>query len=61
MSARFFRILAVVLLGITAASCQNEPSAPGLNNDNLVYTANHQGTDFAPCEPHFLPDTTLPI
>ena len=46
MSVRIFRILAVALLGIAAASCQKEPSASGLNNDNLVYTAYDEGTDF---------------
>ena len=61
MSVRIFRILAVALLGIAAASCQKEPSASGLNNDNLVYTAYDEGTDFASFDTYFIPDSILLI
>lgn len=61
MTVKKLRNLAIVLLGITIASCQKEPSTSGLHQDYLVYTAYDTGADFNAFGTYYMPDSILLI
>lgn len=61
MTVKKLRYLPIVLLGITIASCQKEPSTESLHEDYLVYTARDAGADFAAFGSYYIPDSILLI
>ena len=61
MTIKKFQFLLIVLLGVTIASCQKDPSTSDLQQDYLVYTAHDSDVDFADFNTYYLPDSILLI